>query len=49
MRMVAPLVSGTVQQLSVHTVGGVVTTAQALLEIVPDDTLEVEGRDCRTR
>jgi hemolysin D len=43
MRMVAP-VSGTVQQLSVHTVGGVVTTAQALLEIVPDDTLEVEGR-----
>ena len=43
MRLVAP-VSGTVQQLSVHTVGGVVTTAQALLEIVPEDTLEVEAR-----
>lgn len=43
MRLVAP-VSGTVQQLSVHTVGGVVTTAQPLLEIVPDDTLEVEAR-----
>ncbi len=43
MRLVAP-VGGTVQQLSVHTVGGVVTTAQALLEIVPDDTLEVEAR-----
>jgi hemolysin D len=43
MRLVAP-VSGTVQQLSVHTVGGVVTTAQALLEIVPDDSLEVEAR-----
>jgi hemolysin D len=42
-RLVAP-VSGTVQQLSVHTVGGVVTTAQPLLEIVPDDTLEVEAR-----
>jgi hemolysin D len=43
MRLVAP-VSGTVQQLSVHTVGGVVTTAQPLLEIVPDDALEVEAR-----
>jgi hemolysin D len=43
MKLTAP-VSGTVQQLSVHTVGGVVTTAQALLEIVPDDTLEVEAR-----
>jgi len=42
MRLVAP-VSGTVQQLSVHTVGGVVTTAQSLLEIVPDDPLEVEA------
>ncbi len=42
MRMTAP-VSGTVQQLAVHTVGGVVTTAQALLEIVPEDTLEVEA------
>jgi hemolysin D len=37
-------VAGVVQQLSVHTVGGVVTSAQALMEIVPDDTLEVEAR-----
>jgi hemolysin D len=37
-------VGGVVQQLSVHTVGGVVTSAQALMEIVPDDTLEVEAR-----
>ncbi|EEF26461.1 Hemolysin secretion protein D, chromosomal, putative, partial [Ricinus communis] len=36
-------VSGTVQQLAVHTLGGVVTTAQAVMEIVPDDTLEVEA------
>ncbi|MDE1150873.1 MAG: HlyD family type I secretion periplasmic adaptor subunit [Azospirillaceae bacterium] len=31
-------VSGTVQQLAVHTVGGVVTPAQSLLVLVPDDT-----------
>ncbi|MDR3426317.1 MAG: HlyD family efflux transporter periplasmic adaptor subunit [Silvimonas sp.] len=31
------------QQLNVHTVGGVVQTAQWLMEIVPDDTLEVEA------
>ncbi|WP_244197811.1 HlyD family type I secretion periplasmic adaptor subunit [Caballeronia ptereochthonis] len=37
-------VAGTVQQLSVHTLGGVVTTAQPLMEIVPDDALEVEAR-----
>lgn len=36
-------VPGTVQQLAVHTVGGVVTTAQNLMEIVPDDALEVEA------
>nr|WP_150585146.1 HlyD family type I secretion periplasmic adaptor subunit [Pandoraea communis] len=36
-------VDGTVQQLAVHTVGGVVTTAQALMEIVPDDAIEVEA------
>ena len=42
MRLVAP-VAGTVQQLAVHTVGGVVTTAQPVLELVPDDTLEVEA------
>ena len=43
MRLTAP-VAGTVQQLNVHTVGGVVTTAQSLMEIVPDDTLEVEAQ-----
>ena len=37
-------VAGIVQQLNVHTVGGVVTSAQAVMEIVPDDTLEVEAR-----
>lgn len=42
MKLTAP-VAGTVQNLAVHTVGGVVTTAQALLEIVPEDTLEVEA------
>ncbi|KWH44231.1 HlyD family type I secretion periplasmic adaptor subunit [Burkholderia cepacia] len=36
-------VNGTVQQLAVHTLGGVVTTAQALMEIVPQDSLEVEA------
>ena len=41
LKLTAP-VSGTVQNLVVHTVGGVVTTAQALLEIVPEDTLEAE-------
>ncbi|MEX3855440.1 HlyD family type I secretion periplasmic adaptor subunit [Paraburkholderia sp. BR10923] len=41
MRLTAP-VAGTVQQLAMHTLGGVVTTAQALMEIVPDDALEVE-------
>lgn len=35
--------SGIVQQLTVHTVGGVVTAAQSVMEIVPDDTLEVES------
>lgn len=43
MRLVAP-VGGTVQQLAVHTVGGVVTPAQALMVIVPaDNSLEVEA------
>ncbi|WP_291715474.1 HlyD family type I secretion periplasmic adaptor subunit [Bradyrhizobium sp.] len=42
-RLTAP-VSGTVQQLAVHTVGGVVTPAQVLLVVVPDDShLEVEA------
>ena len=32
------------QQLAVHTVGGVVTPAQALLEVVPlDSRLEIEA------
>ena len=42
-RLRAP-VSGTVQQLAIHTVGGVVTPAQPLMAIVPDgETLEVEA------
>ncbi|MFL6809317.1 MAG: HlyD family type I secretion periplasmic adaptor subunit [Bradyrhizobium canariense] len=37
-------VDGVVQQLAVHTVGGVVTPAQSLLVIVPTDTrLEIEA------
>ena len=37
-------VDGTVQQLAVHTLGGVVTPAQALLVVVPADShLEVEA------
>lgn len=43
MRLTSP-VDGTVQQLAVHTVGGVVTPAQALMVIVPrDNPLEVEA------
>ncbi|KWF94044.1 hemolysin D [Burkholderia diffusa] len=42
MNLTAP-VTGTVQQLAVHTLGGVVTTAQAVMEIVPNDALEVEA------
>ncbi|TDR46476.1 HlyD family type I secretion membrane fusion protein [Tahibacter aquaticus] len=43
MQLRAP-VDGTVQQLAIHTVGGVVTPAQPLLAIVPsDDALEVEA------
>jgi hemolysin D len=41
-KLTAP-VSGTVQQLAIHTVGGVVTAAQALLVVVPEDTLEIEA------
>jgi hemolysin D len=41
--LVAP-VDGVVQQLAVHTVGGVVTPAQALLVVVPRDShLEIEA------
>jgi len=36
-------VAGTVQQLAVHTEGGVVTSAQPLMAIVPDNTLEIEA------
>ena len=43
-RVTAP-VSGVVQQLSVHTVGGVIEGAQPIMVIVPDSyTLEVEAR-----
>jgi hemolysin D len=42
-RLTAP-VDGTVQQLAVHTIGGVVTPAQTLMVIVPRDSrLEVEA------
>lgn len=42
-RLIAP-VSGTVQQLQVHTVGGVVTPADPVMVIVPEDsTLEIEA------
>ena len=38
-------VDGVVQQLAVHTVGGVVTPAQPLLEVVPGDSpLEIEAQ-----
>jgi hemolysin D len=43
-KLVAP-VDGVVQQLAVHTVGGVVTPAQPLLIIVPQDhPIEVEAQ-----
>ena len=43
MTLVAP-VAGSVQQLAIHTVGGVVTPAQPLMVIVPkDNPLEVEA------
>ena len=43
MRLVAP-VDGTVQQLVIHTVGGVVTEAQALMVIVPQgEGVEIEA------
>lgn len=42
-RLVSP-VDGRVGQLAVHTVGGVVTEAQAVMEVVPDDVhMEVEA------
>jgi hemolysin D len=43
MNLATPI-SGTVQQLAIHTVGGVVTPAQPLMVIVPkDDLLEVDA------
>lgn len=43
LRLIAP-VDGVVQQLTVHTIGGVVPAAQALMEIVPNEkTMEVEA------
>src|SRR5262249_44336008 len=42
-RLAAP-VDGVVQQLAIHTVGGVVTPAQSLLVVVPSDSrLEIEA------
>jgi len=42
-RLVAP-VDGMVQQLAIHTIGGVVTPAQSLLVVVPSDSrLEIEA------
>ena len=41
-------VDGVVQQLAVHTIGGVVTSAQALVVVVPlESRLEIEPW-CRT-
>lgn len=43
LKLTAP-VDGTVQQLSVHTIGGVVPAAQPLMQIVPmEDVVEVEA------
>jgi len=43
LKLTAP-VSGTVQQLDVHTIGGVVSAAKPLMQIVPQDThVEVEA------
>src|SRR5262249_59102964 len=42
-QLTAP-VDGVVQQLAIHTVGGVVTPAQSLLVVVPSDSrLEIEA------
>ena len=43
-RRIAAPVDGTVQQLAIHTIGGVVSPAQELMVIVPDDSdLEIEA------
>ncbi|WP_422476279.1 HlyD family efflux transporter periplasmic adaptor subunit [Endozoicomonas sp. ALB032] len=42
-KIVSPI-DGTVQQLQIHTIGGVVQPAQALMQIVPKEaTMEVEA------
>lgn len=41
MRLTSP-VAGTVQQLAIHTLGGVASAAQQVMVIVPDDGVEVE-------
>jgi hemolysin D len=44
LRLLTAPVDGVVQQLAIHTVGGVVTPAQALLVVVPNDSrLEIEA------
>jgi len=44
LQVLASPVDGTVQQLAVHTIGGVVTPAQTLLAVVPSDShLEIEA------
>jgi hemolysin D len=43
-RLISP-VNGSVQQLAIHTIGGVVSEAQALMAIVPDNQImEVEAK-----
>lgn len=42
-RLVAP-VDGTVQQLAIHTIGGVVEPVRALMVVVPDGKLTVEAK-----
>jgi len=45
LQSLASPIDGTVQELAVHTLGGVVTAAQAVMVVVPhDDTLEVEAQ-----
>ncbi len=44
LQLLTASVDGVVQQLAVHTIGGVVTPAQALLVVVPNDSkLEIEA------
>lgn len=37
-------IAGVVHQLAVHTIGGVITAAEPLMQIVPQSTLTVEAR-----